>query len=94
LEVRSGTAGAAISEMSYWCHPDAESEFIQAIEYYEEIETGLRYNFTVEIYATIQRSLIYPNARPILEGDIRRCLVRRFSYAVLYSIQPNAINEN
>ncbi len=48
--------------MSYWFHPDAESEFNQAIDYYEEIETGLGYDFAIEVYTTIQRSLIYPNA--------------------------------
>ena len=45
--------------MSYWFHPDAESEFRQAIDYYEEIETGLGYDFTVEVYATIQRTNVY-----------------------------------
>ena len=77
--------------MSYWFYSDAESEFNQAIDYYEEIETGLGYDFAIEVYATIQRSLIYPNAWPILEGDIRRCLVRRFPYGVLYSIEPNGL---
>lgn len=77
--------------MSYWFHPDAESEFNQAVDYYEEIEAGLGYDFAVEIYATIQRSLTYPSAWPILEGDIRRCLVRRFPYGVLYSIEPNGL---
>jgi len=55
--------------MNYWFHPDAESEFNQAIDYYEAIETGLGYDFAIEVYATIQRSLTYPNAWPILEGD-------------------------
>ena len=77
--------------MSYWFHPDAESEFNQTIDYYEEIETGLGYDFAIEVYTTIQRSLIYPNAWPVLEGDIRRCLVRRFPYGVLYSIEPNGL---
>jgi len=77
--------------MSYWFHPDAESEFNQAIDYYEEIKTGLGYDFAIEVYTTIQRSLIYPNAWPVLEGDIRRCLVRRFPYGVLYSIEPNGL---
>ena len=77
--------------MSYWFHPDAKSEFNQAIDYYEEIETGLGYDFAIEVYATFQRSLTYPNAWPVLEGDIRRCLVRRFPCGVLYSIEPNGL---
>ena len=77
--------------MNYWFHPDAENEFNQAIDYYEKIETGLGYDFAIEVYNTIQRSLIYPEAWPILQGDIRRCLVRRFPYGVLYSIEPNGL---
>lgn len=40
--------------MIYLFHPDAEEEFNQAIEYYEEIETGLGYDFAVEVYSTIK----------------------------------------
>ncbi len=39
--------------MIYSFHPDAEEEFNQVIEYYEEIETGLGYDFAVEVYSTI-----------------------------------------
>lgn len=58
--------------MIYLFHPDAEEEFNQAIEYYEEIETGLGYDFAIEVYSTIQRSIAYPKAWSILSGDIRR----------------------
>lgn len=71
--------------MIYSFHPDAEEEFNKAIEYYEEIEAGLGYDFAVEVYSTIQRSVAYPEAWSILEGEIRRSLVRRFPYGVLYS---------
>lgn len=71
--------------MIYSFHPDAEEEFNKAIEYYEEIEAGLGYDFAVEVYSTIQRSVAYPKAWSILEGEIRRSLVRRFPYGVLYS---------
>lgn len=71
--------------MIYSFHPDAEEEFNQAIEYYEEIETGLGYDFAIEVYSTIQRSIAYPKAWSILSGDIRRSLVNRFPYGVLYS---------
>lgn len=77
--------------MNYWFHPEAEKEFNQAIEYYEKIEAGLGYDFAVEVYATIQRSVIYPKAWPILANDIRRSLVSRFPYGVLYSIEPESI---
>ena len=33
----------------------------------------------------------YPGAWPVLEGDVRRSLVNRFPYGVLYSIEEERI---
>jgi hypothetical protein len=51
----------------------------------------LGYDFAGEVYTTIQRSLIYPKAWPVLEGDVRRCLVSRFPYGVLYSVEQGEL---
>ena len=48
--------------MSFFFHPEAEEEFNQAIDYYEEIEPGLGYDFALEVYASINRSVEYPKA--------------------------------
>jgi hypothetical protein len=72
-------------------HPEAETEFIAAIAYYEDCETGLGEDFSIEVFATIQNILSFPRTWPILEADVRRCLTNRFPYAVLYSIEPDRI---
>jgi plasmid stabilization system protein ParE len=71
--------------VKYSFHPEAEAEFVQAIEYYEECEAGLGYDFAVEVYSAIERTMAYPKAWPIIEEDIRRSLVRRFPYGILYA---------
>lgn len=71
--------------MKYSFHPEAEAEFVQAIEYYEECEASLGYDFAVEVYSAIERTMAYPKAWPIIEEDIRRSLVRRFPYGILYA---------
>ncbi len=71
--------------MNYSFHPEAESEFLEAIDYYEGKEKGLGYDFALEIYSTIERILAHSFAWPIIEENIRRALVRRFPYGVLYS---------
>jgi len=71
--------------VKYAFHPEAEAEFVQAIEYYEECETGLGYDFAVEVYSAIERTMAYRKAWPIIEEDIRRSLVRRFPYGILYA---------
>lgn len=66
-------------------HPEAETEFNKAIDFYEEIESGLGYDFALEVYSTIQRIIALPKAWSLFAGEIRRSLVRRFPYGVLYS---------
>lgn len=77
--------------MNFEFHPAAEIEFNKAIDYYTEIEEVLSYDFAIEVYAAIQRSLSYPKAWPIIDGNIRRSLVKRFPYGVLYSEESNGI---
>jgi hypothetical protein len=72
-------------------HPEADEEFQGAIEYYEVCQRGLGEEFYLEIHATIDRILSYPQTWPVLDGEIRRCLVHRFPYGVLYSVQPEGI---
>lgn len=72
-------------------HPEAEEEFNLAIDYYENINPGLGLDFALEVYTTIQRTVEFPKAWVVLEGEIRRSLVRRFPYGVLYSVEQSGI---
>ena len=72
-------------------HPEAEEEFSAAIEYYEERESSLGYDFSIEVYTAIQNIIIHPDAWPVVEDDIHRCLVYRFPFGILYSIEPNGV---
>ena len=77
--------------MSFSFHPDAEKELNEAISSYEDIESGLGYDFALEVHSTISRSVDFPKAWAVLEGDVRRSLVRRFPYGVLYSEEKDGI---
>ncbi|MBA1443387.1 MAG: type II toxin-antitoxin system RelE/ParE family toxin [Chromatiales bacterium] len=77
--------------MSFAFHPEAEAEFNAAIEYYEDVDPGLGYDFAIEVYSSIQRSVAFPKAWPVIETEIRRSLVRRFPYGVLYSEEEEGI---
>jgi len=39
--------------MSFSFHPEAEEELNVAVDYYEDIEPGLGYDFALEVYSTI-----------------------------------------
>ncbi len=77
--------------MTYSFHPEAEAEFCNAIEYYEECEKYLGYDFAVEVYSAIERVVSYPKAWQIIDNDIRRALVKRFPYGILYSSEAEEI---
>lgn len=77
--------------MSFRLHPEAERELDEAVQYYEDIEPRLGYDLSVEVYSAIQRAVAYPRAWPVLDGEVRRALVRRFPYGVLYSEEQGTV---
>jgi plasmid stabilization system protein ParE len=77
--------------MTFSFHPAAEEEFRAAIEYYEDREPGLGYDFSVEVFTAIQNVVAHPHAWPVIEEDIHRCLVNRFPYCVLYAVEDAGI---
>jgi len=52
--------------MTFSFHPEAETEFLEAIDYYEDCERGLGYDFLIEVLATIQNIVNYPTAWPTI----------------------------
>ena len=57
-------------------HLEAETEFNEAIDYYEDKEKGLGYDFAIEVHATLQRVVAFPEAWPFLNSKIRRASVK------------------
>jgi plasmid stabilization system protein ParE len=72
-------------------HRLADHELNEAAQYYEREEAGLGAAFLQEIDRTLQSIQAHPEAGPVLRGDVRRRLVRRFPYALLYKIKPTGV---
>ena len=70
--------------MNYAFDGEARQEFLDAIDYYESREEGLGYDFAHEVYSTVERVAAHPKLWPFMCDEIRRCLIRRFPYAILY----------
>ena len=77
--------------MTFEFHPEADQEFIQAAAYYEECSPGLGMDFFREVSVSIRNAVEYPTMWPEIEGGIRRCLVHRFPYGILFSIESDRI---
>lgn len=52
--------------MTFSFHPEAKDEFNEAIEYYENCEPGLGYDFSIEVLASIGNVVNYPTVWPII----------------------------
>jgi toxin ParE1/3/4 len=77
--------------MKYTYHPDALVEYADAALYYEERVPGLGAQFTAEVEAAIAAVLAAPDRWRPIEEDVRRYLVHRFPYGLLYTIEPDQV---
>lgn len=71
--------------------PEAEQEMLEAALYYQSKASGLGVVFLSEIQRAVKSIAESPNTWPILKGDLRRRLVRRFPYGILYKVEPEEI---
>ena len=69
----------------------AIQEMNDAVQYYEFEYSGLGQRFKEEIRKAALRIAEYPHAFSIERGDVRKCLLHRFKYKLLYSIEKDHI---
>lgn len=71
--------------------PEAEQEMLEAAGYYESQATGLGTDFLSEAERAVNSIAELPLTWPVIEGELRRRLVRRFPFGILYRIEPEEI---
>ena len=67
-------------------HPAIEGELRGIIEYYNGCSKGLGNTFLDEFEQQILRIASMPTRWMIVEGDIRRSLMRRFPYVIYFRV--------
>ena len=72
-------------------HRLARRELTEAAQFYDVESPGLGAAFLDEVEHCTRAILEYPEAGQIVMGTVRRRLLLRFPYALLYSIKPAAI---
>lgn len=72
-------------------HRLAEREVNEAAQYYDAEEPGLGSVFLQEVDRCVRSIQAHPEAGPILRGDVRRRLLRRFPYALVYKIKSTGV---
>ena len=73
-------------------HPAADAELDQAVEYYEQCQSGLGLEFAEDVYAAIARIIEYPALWSQISSNTRRCMTNRFPYGIIYRIKNNSIH--
>ncbi len=75
--------------MKYEFHPAALQEYAEAVEFFAQQDKQQDFIDTIE--GAIFQIVGAPERWPIFEGQIRRYLTLKFSYAILYRVYPDRI---
>ena len=63
---------------------EARSELLEAVRYYNRERPGLGFEFSNELRNSLNRIKKYPDAWPLISENVRKCIVNRFPFSVLY----------
>ena len=69
----------------------AKQELDDATHYYEIELQGFGKLFRGEVRRAVKRIIVYPEAWSVERGDVRKCLLHKFPYKLLYSIEEDHI---
>jgi plasmid stabilization system protein ParE len=69
----------------------AETEMLEAARYYEQQAPGLGVDFLDKIDSAVRDIGEDPERWPVLRLQIRRRLIHRFPYGLLYRVDPDEI---
>jgi len=77
--------------MRYVFHPEALSEYAEAVQYYIEQRVEVAQAFINAIEDTVYRIREAPTRYAAIDKDVRRCMALRFPYGILYTIEQDYI---
>ncbi|MCC5622189.1 type II toxin-antitoxin system RelE/ParE family toxin [Nostoc sp. CHAB 5715] len=67
-------------------HPLAEQELVDIASYYEEQNQGLGLDYLTEVQGAINLLMRYPAAGVVVRGFVRRLILPKFPYSLLYRV--------
>ncbi|MBI5603539.1 MAG: type II toxin-antitoxin system RelE/ParE family toxin [Deltaproteobacteria bacterium] len=71
--------------------PEAESELIEAYEWYEGRQLGLGNDFLLCVEAALSSLQRNPALYPVVSKQVRRALIHRFPFGIYYLIDPERV---
>jgi plasmid stabilization system protein ParE len=77
--------------MQVFVRPEALAEMREACRWYDERVPGLGTEFGRAVDAAISAAARRPDAYPTVEGELRRVLLRRLPYSIVYGIDAGRV---
>jgi toxin ParE1/3/4 len=77
--------------MKYVFHPEALNEYAEAVQYYVQQRAEVAQAFIDAVENAVYQIRESPNRWNLVDEDVRRCLTRKFPYAILYTIEQDYI---
>lgn len=71
--------------------PEARTEFDEAADWYEQQQAGLGIDFIACVQEVLDRIATTPEFHGVVYRDVRRAVVRRFPYSVMYRVEPGQV---
>ena len=73
--------------MKYVFHPKALAEYADTVQYYKKQRTELAQAFINSIDDAVYQIKEYPPRYLVIDEDVRRCITRKFPYAIFYTVE-------
>jgi plasmid stabilization system protein ParE len=77
--------------MRYVFHPEALTEYAEAVQYYIEKRVEVAQAFIDAVEDAVYRIKESPTRYIMIDEDVRRCMTRKFPYGILYTIEQDYI---
>ena len=77
--------------MKYVFHPEALTEYAEAVQYYSEQRAEVAQAFINAVEDAVYQIRESPNRSSLVDDNVRRCLTRKFPYGILYTIEQDYI---
>ncbi len=72
-------------------HEAAEVEINEAADFYDLANPGLGNIFIDDLQSAIQNISQFPDSAPLIQGRVRKKLLIKFPYSIVYSVRPDGI---
>lgn len=72
--------------------PAADFDIVDSIQWYEAQETGLGRRFEATLESMIELISQNPKKFPKVDGEVRRTIVRRFPFIILFTATDDLIS--